>query len=229
VLDVCDSTQDVAAEIVRSEPKLDWPSAVMAREQTRGRGRLQRTWHSASGASLTASLIVRRSSNLGKPWFEAMAVAAQAAQILALTVRWPNDLCWQDRKAGGVLAEVVGGPNGDRYLVIGIGINLRPNAVPGGLRGHAVSVEEATGQTWLAESLLEAILEASESRTVCSEWHDLAPMWLPVDATAGKLFTLPSGEQGIATGIADSGEVVLDCGGHVKTASVAESWMGMEP
>ena len=104
------------------------PVLLVAEEQTAGRGRLGRGWHSAAGASLTFSL--------GLPFAPvdwaglSLAVGVSVAGSLhpAIRLKWPNDLWLDDRKLGGILIETAsfGAGAGERYAVIGIGLNIFP-------------------------------------------------------------------------------------------------------
>jgi len=58
VLDETDSTNDEAARQLAAGRAV--PFAVIARRQTRGRGRLGRTWHSAANGNLYLSVAFRR-------------------------------------------------------------------------------------------------------------------------------------------------------------------------
>ncbi|RYX94121.1 MAG: biotin--[acetyl-CoA-carboxylase] ligase [Comamonadaceae bacterium] len=105
------------------------PVLLVAEQQTAGRGRLGRNWHSQAGASLTFSLGLPLSP---PDWSGlSLAVGASVAESLHPDVRlkWPNDL-WLggpggDRKLGGILIETAN-VGEQRYVVIGIGINTEP-------------------------------------------------------------------------------------------------------
>ena len=50
--------------------------------------------------------------------------ALAAAGAPGVTLKWPNDLVWQDGKLGGILVEVAGNDAGFCYVVAGVGLNL---------------------------------------------------------------------------------------------------------
>ena len=140
-------------------------SCVVAREQTAGRGRLQRHWISPKDAGLYFSILLR-------PQFQqsdwplltlAAAVAAHDAVLDACGVesdiKWPNDLLVNEKKICGILAETVETPSG-RALVVGIGINLTRHSFPETLTLEATSVETVTGRTAQLEVLLAALIAA---------------------------------------------------------------------
>lgn len=95
----------------------------VAGEQTAGRGRHGRTWHSAPGAGLWSSTLITECANPTRlPILAALAVvdAAHSLRGPALSIKWPNDVLADDgRKMAGILVERC-----SRGAVVGIGINI---------------------------------------------------------------------------------------------------------
>jgi BirA family biotin operon repressor/biotin-[acetyl-CoA-carboxylase] ligase len=146
--------------------------AVVAEEQTAGRGRLQRTWVSPRGAGLYFSIILRpKIAQERWPLIAFMAALAVYDALLESSglqtdIKWPNDLLAGERKICGILAEVVD-TNSGRGIVLGIGINLTNEAFPEELASVAISVAEATGRRAQKEVILSALLQA------LSRWYAL--------------------------------------------------------
>src|SRR5262249_52147943 len=118
---------------------------IIARAQTRGRGRLDRSWHSPKDAGLYFSIVLRPSFEIAR-WplislAAALAVSDAVANVgeLAVDIKWPNDICVGDRKLAGILAETVETSQGTA-MVLGIGINLTSQNFPPELNGLAVSI-----------------------------------------------------------------------------------------
>ncbi len=110
--------------------KTDLPSHVLrvAREQTAGRGRLERAWVSPPGAALTFSYGYRWPAPLqavaGLPLVVGLALVQGLATLGApVQLKWPNDILFAGRKLAGILVETVMQGN-DAYVVVGIGLNL---------------------------------------------------------------------------------------------------------
>lgn len=139
--------------------------AVLADEQTAGRGRLQRTWVSPKGAGLYFSMLLRpKISPKRWPLLTFMAALAVSDALLETNdlhtdIKWPNDLLAGERKICGILAEVIDTDLG-RAVVLGIGINLTEKAFPEALREVAISVSEATGRQPERDPILSALLNA---------------------------------------------------------------------
>ena len=142
---------------------------VVAREQTRGRGRLDRAWESPKDAGLYLSAILRPQIAI-EQWALITLMAALAVGDallkscgLRVDIKWPNDIFVHNRKLGGILAEAIETDRGPAAIV-GIGINLRDAAFPAVIMKRAISVESATGTVPDAELLLEKLTEAIAGR-----------------------------------------------------------------
>jgi BirA family biotin operon repressor/biotin-[acetyl-CoA-carboxylase] ligase len=120
VVQRCGSTNDVA---LKASP----PVLIAAEEQTAGRGRRGRRWHSAPGAGITFSLarrVERPARELAALSLVAGVAVARALHTLgvdAARLKWPNDLVVDGAKLGGILVET----RNTNHAVIGIGLNCR--------------------------------------------------------------------------------------------------------
>ena len=141
---------------------------VVAREQTAGRGRLDRKWHSPKDAGVYFSVVLRPRFEIGAwPLITLMAALAtvevlHAACELQADIKWPNDICIGERKLCGILAETVETLNGPA-AILGIGINLSPLGAPE-LVQPATSIQEVTNKTPDAEQILSALLASLGER-----------------------------------------------------------------
>ena len=134
---------------------------VLAEEQTAGRGRLGRPWHSAAGRGVWVSVAFEGSS-AGLPFAGALAVRDALAPQLPTRIKWPNDILAEDgRKTAGVLVEHRG-----EVSAVGMGINVTHQDAdfPPELRGAATSVEMITGQPCDRGALLADLLEQLDRR-----------------------------------------------------------------
>jgi BirA family transcriptional regulator, biotin operon repressor / biotin---[acetyl-CoA-carboxylase] ligase len=154
LLDEVGSTNDYALGLSGKKTT----AVVVARIQTRGRGRFRRQWFSDEG-SLTASLLVF--SNV--PDFPhpsllthlaglALSRAVEQTAGLPTQIRWPNDVTIGDKKLAGILCEGRG-----NAVAVGIGLNLNQESLPENLP-DAVSLRVATGRQWDKFYLLENFL-----------------------------------------------------------------------
>ncbi|MFD7311847.1 biotin--[acetyl-CoA-carboxylase] ligase [Promicromonospora sp. NPDC059942] len=152
VVETSPSTNAQLAAAVRDDPAA-WPapSALVAEEQTAGRGRAGRSWETPPRASLTVSVLLRPrvpAQSLG--WLPLLAglavVRAVSDGVVTAAVKWPNDVLLPAadavaglgpyRKVAGILAEVVPeAPDASRAVpgaapavVLGIGLNVSQSA-----------------------------------------------------------------------------------------------------
>ena len=166
--DTVGSTNDVAAEWVeQGAPHL---ALIVADEQTAGRGRGDRRWFTPPGAALAFSLILRpqveqvsRVTGLG-----ALGVCRtlQKRYQLPAEIKWPNDVLVLGGKVAGVLSESSWVGDCLSALILGIGLNVAPSAVPpDDWPGHGVrpfpatSLESELGESLSRLDLLHDILE----------------------------------------------------------------------
>ena len=142
---------------------------IVAREQTQGRGRLDRSWQSPRDSGLYFSILLRpRIGMTAWPLITLMASLAVADALmkacnLRVDIKWPNDICFGERKLCGILAEAVDAEAGPA-TVVGIGINLKADSLPATVSDLAMSVEAATGAKPDGTRVLSELLKAFGER-----------------------------------------------------------------
>ena len=127
--------------------------AVFAEEQTRGRGQKNHVWESQKGQNIVLSVIDDASWLSLDAQFQLSCATALACRQLfgelagdETSIKWPNDIFWRDRKAGGILIEnVIKGNSWDK-MIIGIGMNIN-QVVFGEMKANPVSLKQVTGKT----------------------------------------------------------------------------------
>lgn len=197
--------------------------ALVADEQTAGRGRLQRAWSSPKGAGLYFSILFRPTLALERwPLLTFVAALATGDALLEAgrvetDIKWPNDLLANERKICGILAEAIETPAG-RAVVVGIGINLTDDAFPQEIANMATSVGTQSGRPPEREAILAALLNA------LLRWYSLlqepegalkiVAAWSSRSSyTVGKLVQVTNGDEtlhGVTRGIADDGALRLE-------------------
>jgi BirA family biotin operon repressor/biotin-[acetyl-CoA-carboxylase] ligase len=128
------STNDVAlAWAAAGAPDL---ALVIAGQQTAGRGRGNHSWFTAPGAALAFSLVFRPLPGEVQsiPLFSALGALAVcevlAAHGLHPEIKWPNDVLLNRKKVCGILAESVWLGAKVDSIVLGLGLNIKPEALP---------------------------------------------------------------------------------------------------
>ncbi|HOJ51516.1 MAG TPA: biotin--[acetyl-CoA-carboxylase] ligase [Syntrophales bacterium] len=103
---------------------------VMAEAQSRGRGRLERSWHSPPGKNLYVSLILRPSLPITTAPQLTLVAGIAVAEVIArhcpgrVQIKWPNDVQVGGRKISGILTEAKASAEGVEFIIVGIGINV---------------------------------------------------------------------------------------------------------
>lgn len=129
-------------------------TVVVAEEQTKGRGRLGRSWHSPAGLGIWSSIILRppvppeRATGLSLLAALAFARATEAELGLETQLKWPNDGLIAGRKVCGILIELSAEVDRVHYAVCGTGINVNHTVkvFPAALRKTASSLAIAAGR-----------------------------------------------------------------------------------
>lgn len=173
-----DSTNNYAMGLVHAG-MAQHGTAVFTSSQTKGRGQRGKDWLSGSGANIALSIIIEPSFLAPSEMFLlSMAVANGVLHFFNkyapadCTIKWPNDLYWQDRKAGGILIENVWQGGEWNYAIAGIGLNVNQTEFPG-LETKAVSLLQITGKKYepaalareLCQHLDEAVNELKHDKT----------------------------------------------------------------
>jgi len=161
-----DSTNRVAFELGHAGEAEG--AVVLAEEQTAGRGRAGRTWHSERAAGVYLTLLLRpKLAPVQAPLLTMMAglsahTAVEAVTGLAVDLKWPNDLIIRGKKAGGILTEMYAEPGQVRFVIVGIGLNVNQEQFPGELANVATSLRQETGKPQSRMELLVRLLREFE-------------------------------------------------------------------
>lgn len=159
--DTLASTQDVLHHLASGGAPA--ATAVVAVEQTAGRGSRGHGWASPRGG-LWLSVLCRPQSIPAMEVLSlrvALAVAdtvEQVAPSVSLLLKWPNDLILIGRKAGGILCEARWQGNSLGWVAVGVGLNVT-NQIPLELQDKATRM--ATVAPGLAPEQLLAPLVAA--------------------------------------------------------------------
>jgi BirA family transcriptional regulator, biotin operon repressor / biotin---[acetyl-CoA-carboxylase] ligase len=209
------------------------PCLLVAEQQTRGRGRLGRDWQSSIGASLTFSLSLplapREWSGLSLAVGVALADALEPAEggtRPRLMLKWPNDLWLSDapgrgRKLGGVLIETVA-VGTHRMCVVGVGLNLLPQATEGLSHGYACLQEiDAAVSAPSALARVALPLVRSLKRFELDGFAPFIPAYGRRDLLVGQAVTTTLAETpaGVAEGVDEHGALRLRAGGLHRLVS----------
>lgn len=222
ILDEVDSTNSEAARLLAAgRPS---PFAVFARHQTAGRGRFGRAWHSENRGNIYASFAFRpgippRHMSTFTLWM-GLGVCELIRHFAGVSpgIKWPNDIVFGERKAGGLLTEARIDADQMHELVFGLGLNVNasPDQWPRELRRRATSLAEQTRAPLqlnrFAAALIGRIL-LDYRRFIDGDATAAFPdLWRRYDTLRGRAIALWQGEKrlaGVAAGIDAEGSLLL--------------------
>ena len=206
-------------------------TTIIADEQTAGRGRLGRRWHSAPGKGLWFSFLLRPELETEKVGLISLAIAAVLAEAIShachleCTVKWPNDVLISGKKVCGILCETQISPTGVDSIIAGVGLNVnhRYDDFASEWRPHATSLMLASGNLWDRKTLFVKLVSAFD-QNLCERLPDklaaLVEKWCGRCPALGHTITVipaPSAPHhrhdepttGIFAGIGEGGELML--------------------
>ena len=198
-----ESTQKIAKQLIKKG--VGKGSIIVADSQSKGRGRLNRTWISSPG-ELYCSIIIENDSFL--PVIVAVTVVTTLHKIgINATIKWPNDILVVDKKIAGILIEASGK---DAIVGIGININKAPLETATSLAQEGIQVSRDSLLMHLYESLMDTL--GYSKKTIRNTYRKFSH-------TLGKQVKIKLKEEeviGLATDIDADGGLLIQKNSQVK-------------
>jgi BirA family biotin operon repressor/biotin-[acetyl-CoA-carboxylase] ligase len=151
VYDNISSTNRKAKEFAKKGA--DEGTIVVAKHQTKGRGRFDRVWESPEGG-VYLSIILRPSCTPDKTTLFPLLISLVVSETINMyslqsNIKWPNDVLVNGKKIAGILLESEVIKNEVKYVILGIGINLNNdiNLLSEDIRLKSTSVSKEIGVT----------------------------------------------------------------------------------
>jgi len=222
VHDSIESTNDLAMSLA-TQGGIAPGTVLVADHQTRGKGRLGRTWESPAGKNIYLSLVIRPELEPRDATMLTVLAAVAGAEAMRrscnipVAIKWPNDLVIADKKLGGILTEVRADPDRVALAVIGIGINVNMDrkGLPEPIRDIATSVRMETGKNQPRNVIIIELLKQFEL------WYNvlrkegkkpLLDVWRKNSSTLDRkviIFMQGASWSGIAEDIDENGMLIL--------------------
>jgi BirA family biotin operon repressor/biotin-[acetyl-CoA-carboxylase] ligase len=215
------STNDIAFSLARSgSPE---GTLVIAEEQTRGKGRLGREWHSPPGLGLWFSIILRPEMAAYESATVSLVVALAVAGVMRdayavdARIKWPNDVLVGSRKICGILTEAEFRDDSVEFVVVGAGINVLQarGDFPKELADRATSIAiESRGEVDRVD-VISRVLSAVEDRydgLRREGFEEVRRDILPLSSLIGRLTRVETGNgtvEGVAVDIDKTGALIL--------------------
>ncbi len=169
VMPSIDSTNNYAMQMVHAR-LAKHGDVWFALEQTSGKGQRGKSWQSRKGENILLSIVLQPSFLAPRQSF--LLNAAIATGIFDFykeyagyetRIKWPNDIYWRDRKAGGLLMENIIRSENWLFAVAGIGLNVNQISFPEDLH-RATSLRQITGKAFDAVELAKELCSFLEQR-----------------------------------------------------------------
>jgi len=225
------STNDLARDLAaQGAPE---GTAVLAREQTRGRGRQGRVWSSPMGEGLYLSIILRPVLAPAQATILTLAAAVAVAETLtldyhtAVDIKWPNDIHAGGKKLCGILVESSIEKSKLDYVVLGIGVNLGQRDFPGELQAVATSLLIESGERVTPDEFAESLLGRLDwwYRVALRESAEIIAHWQKLSSYAeGCAVRVEDGEraiEGITRGLTPTGALIVETASDQRSEIVA--------
>ena len=169
ILTSVDSTNNYAMGMIRDGLAVHG-NACFSYLQTQGKGRRGKMWNAENGKNIMLSITMAPESlTISQQFHMSIAVALGCSDLFKryaggeTKIKWPNDIFWNDRKAGGILTENVIKGNTWQWSVIGIGLNINQTEFNLETVFKPVSLKQITGKEHdvieLAKELYEEVLK----------------------------------------------------------------------
>ena len=200
-------------------------SIYLADTQSAGVGRRGSAWKGGDCENLLFSLVLETGiSALHIPRLGlavGVAIAASLADTVEAQVKWPNDVYVTDKKIAGILVEHI-----DDFTIIGVGMNVNQQHFEQDLTATSLQIE--TGEFIAREPLLAHLADKIlKFGSLCIANFDvLRQEFTNLDYLHGKVIEFQShGErlEGIAQGISESGELLVEVNGEISSYTNAAS------
>jgi BirA family biotin operon repressor/biotin-[acetyl-CoA-carboxylase] ligase len=190
-------------------------TVVVAQRQTRGRGRMHRTWLSADGG-LYFTVVIRPDIPMMLAGLVNLAAAVDMAKLLQslyqveACLKWPNDILVDNHKLCGLLSQMEA--EGDQVAHMNIGIGLNVNNTPETEAPIAISLKTLLGRPVPRREILVAFLNAFEKRMLTFDPHVVIDEWKSNNVTLGRsvrVITVKDMIEGTAVDVDSHGGLIL--------------------
>lgn len=195
-----------------------------AHHQNAGKGQRGKAWNAEPGQNIMMSTVLEPVFlSIDNQFLLNITVALACFDFFdkytfdTVSIKWPNDIYWKDRKAGGILIENLLQGKEWKYSVAGMGININQTFFPPALP-NPVSLKQITGKKYNIISLAKELCESMNGRwmqLVSGKHNQLFEDYVSHLYKLGKKATFRKNNQlfdAIVAGVSKNGELLLDSG-----------------
>ncbi len=207
------------AKVFVAENNLKTPAVILAKEQSQGRGRYDRTFLSPKGGVYMSYITPAREDFSIWALYAALAVKRTLEKIGVsenrITIKWPNDVKIDGKKVCGILPESVVGEC--RQVIMGIGVNVNTNLNDlEGVKDIATSVLAVTGKKRFIKRFAKVLARELYNIFDGEDKKSLLEQYKSCCETLGRQVTSADGFKGVVADVLDSGALLLKEGDATK-------------
>ncbi|MEA3359605.1 MAG: biotin--[acetyl-CoA-carboxylase] ligase [Thermodesulfobacteriota bacterium] len=199
-------------------------TVVITDEQTKGRGRLNRTWLSPANKNILMSVIFRPELEVSKIFSLTMLTSLAVVNGIKETtglrslIKWPNDIFIKDKKIGGILTEFNADHARVNFSIVGIGLNVNFNTllypeIKETATSLSVNLGGKISRVRLVQSILRHIdkayntLNNGNGLQIYKEWKTCSL----IIGRRVKIMSSGKIEEGVAEFLHEDGRLILKC------------------
>jgi BirA family biotin operon repressor/biotin-[acetyl-CoA-carboxylase] ligase len=168
-LDSVDSTNNYAMALAHAG-LTQHGFVYFANQQTAGKGQREKSWITEPGQNIILSAVLEpQALFLNRKFLLSAAIALGCYDFMYTyagsntKIKWPNDIYWGDRKAGGILIENLLNTVNWKFAIVGIGMNINQTRFPKELT-KAVSLKQITGKDWNVPDMAIELCQRLQTR-----------------------------------------------------------------
>ncbi len=222
IIEKIDSTNNYfKKDAIRSNGKV---GVCISEMQTEGKGRMSRKWYSPFGKNIYLSILYSFQKDISELSGLSLIISLGVCRSIEslcqlnnkLSIKWPNDIVFEQQKIAGILIEIQAESNGFCNAIIGIGINVNMDEAHNKqISQKWTSLQKLTGQyydrNFLCSGVINHTIEYLD-RFMQFGLDNFIGEWVNKDYLFGKQIKVISGGNrisGVGSGINNSGHLIL--------------------
>jgi len=197
-------------------------TTIISEIQTRGRGRIGRTWVSPKGG-IWLSIVLKPKIPVSRAYRLTIAAGLAAVKTIRTykidaKIKWPNDIIIGNKKVCGILTETKAEAEQIKYAILGIGVdaNIDTRLFPEEIRDSSTSLQTELGgaidRVWFTKRLLTSF--EYEYLRLYKQFPQILDEWRYFLATIGKRVQINNPSTAIygkAVGVDREGALIIKC------------------
>lgn len=235
-LNVVESTNNYAMRQVQAQ-MAEHGATWFAHYQNAGKGQRGKAWKSEPGQNIMISVVLQPASlSIDNQFILNITVALACFDFFNrfpkgdCSIKWPNDIYWKDRKAGGILIENILQGHNWKYAIAGMGININQTFFSAELP-NAVSLKQITGNTYQVTELAKELCVCLEHRWQqlrAQKHNDLFKQYSQYLYKAGETVTFKKNNKifnAVVAGVNKNGDLLLNTDKQTPHAFGSIEWI----